>query len=199
MQTYQIPYGTIEKPTDGVERAALKFVDLGDSSVGAAIINDCKHGYSATGHTLRLSLIRSSYYPDPHPNDRPQSAKWLFLPRKGTWQSTPLIQTAEAFNHPLWSTPVKANPNGALPPEQSFVSLNTPNVLITGLKRAEDDNSLIVRFYEALGQSTQTTLTVPFQPKSTTTVNFIEDKLQDESAPTVTLRAHEIRTLKLTP
>src|SRR5262249_28990817 len=121
-QTYQIPYGTIEKPTDNVERAALKFVDLHGSDGGAAIINDCKHGYSAEGRTLRLSLIRTSYYPDPRPNDRPQSAKWIFMPHTGTWQTAGVLQTAEAFNHPLWVTTVKANPTGTLPAEKSFVS-----------------------------------------------------------------------------
>ena len=40
--TYQTPFATIEKPTDGAEHPALKFADLSDSSGGGAILNDCK-------------------------------------------------------------------------------------------------------------------------------------------------------------
>jgi alpha-mannosidase len=197
--TYQIPFGTIEKAADNIEHPALKFVDFADHDGGAALINDCKHGYSAEGHTLRLSLIRTTYYPDPRPNDRPQAAKWVFMPHKGTWQSAGVLQTAEAFNHPLWATSVKANPNGTLPAEQSFVATDKENVMITGVKRAEDDHSLIVRFYEAYGQATQASVKAPFTPKRTSTVNFVEDKIADEISPRVELRGHEIRTLKMTP
>ena len=45
--TIQIPYGAMEKPTDDGEYGAQKWADLAGADGGAAIINDCKHGYSA--------------------------------------------------------------------------------------------------------------------------------------------------------
>ena len=42
--------------------------------------------------------------------------------------------------------------------EKTFLSMSAPNVLITGVKRAEDDSDLIVRFYELTGQPTQTAI-----------------------------------------
>src|SRR5262249_48371446 len=71
----KIPYGAMENPTDTGEYGALKWADLAGADGGAAIINDCKHGYSAEKNPLRLSLIRSSHNPDPRPNDRPQTAR----------------------------------------------------------------------------------------------------------------------------
>lgn len=198
--TLQTPYATIEKPLGDTDRPALKFADLADRDFGAALLNDSKHGYSAKDHTLRLSLIRSSFYPDPHPNDRPQHTEWSLVPHAGSWKDAHILQLAETFNHPLLPTLVRPNPTGTLPGESSLLGINdAPTVAITGVKRAEDDNSLIVRFYESQGQPTPATLTLPFTPKQTQTVNFIEDPLHDEPSPTVQLRPHEIRTLKLQP
>jgi alpha-mannosidase len=194
----QIPYGVIEKPTDNGEYGALKWADLAGADGGAAIINDCKHGYSAEKNTLRLSLIRSSYNPDPRPNDRPQTARWMFQPHSGDWKQADLIREAEAFNHPLWATAVKANPVGTLPVEMSFLSAGAADdVIVTGVKKAEDDDDLVVRFYESMGTPSRAAIATPFKIERAQTVNFVEDKLADEKEPAVELRAWEIRTLKL--
>jgi alpha-mannosidase len=195
--TIQIPFGTIEKPIDNGEYGIQKWADLAGDNGGAALINDCKHGISAEKNTLRLSLIRTSYYPDARPNDRPQAARWVFVPHAGDWKQADLIRRAEAFNHPLWATAVKANPNGELPAEQSLLSVGEDDVVITGVKKAEDDNALIVRFFESQAKPSHATLKHAFEPGKISTVNFIEDHLSDESAASVDLRACEIRTLKI--
>ena len=162
--TYQTPFATIEKPTDGAEHPALKFADLSDSSGGGAILNDCKYGYSADGNTLRLSLIRTTFNPDPRPNECPQHASWFFLPHSGPGLSPAIAQAAESFNHPLLATEFHPLISASLPMEKTFLSMSAPNVLITGVKRAEDDSDLIVRFYELTGQPTQTAITMPVSP-----------------------------------
>jgi len=195
--TIQIPYGAMEKPTDNGEYGAQKWADLAGADGGAAIVNDCKHGYSAEKNTIRLSLIRSSHNPDAHPNDRPQMARWIFQPHTGDWKSADLTRQAEAFNHPLWATAVKANPAGTLPPEQSMLSVDRDDVVITGVKKGEDDDDLVVRFYESQGQPSRAALKMPFTIGQVRTVNFVEDKLADEREPAVDLRPWEIRTLKI--
>jgi alpha-mannosidase len=92
---------------------------------------------------------------------------------------------------------VKANPTGTLPPEQSLLAVAEDNVVITGVKKAEDDDSLVVRFFESHARPSHATLKLPFDTGKVATVNLIEDKLSDESAPSVDLRACEIRTLKI--
>jgi alpha-mannosidase len=195
--TCQIPFGTIEKPTDNSEVPALKFADLSDDNAGgAALLNDSKHGYSASGNTIRLSLIRSSYHPDPRPNDRPQSARWVFFPHANAFGASRITTIAESFNHPLLATAVKSNTTGALAPEMSFISMPQENVLLTGVKKAEDDEDLVVRFYEIAGRQTRAAPMLAFRAAHTAAVNFIEDPISgaDPAAP---LRPHEIRTLKL--
>lgn len=196
--TLQVPFASIEKPTDGGERPALKFADLSDGSGGAAVVNDCKHGYSAQGNTLFLSLIRTSFYPDPRPNDRPQHAKWAYVPHAGTWQAAGVLNYAESFNHPLMTTVLTANPDGKLPAEASFLSVgDNPNVIITGVKQAEDDKDLVVRLYEAYGSAAKPTLALPFKPKHLQLVNFMEDHLADQKSATLDLKPHEIQNVKM--
>ncbi|HZZ44182.1 MAG TPA: glycoside hydrolase family 38 C-terminal domain-containing protein [Tepidisphaeraceae bacterium] len=196
--TYQVPFASITKPTDGGERPALKFADLSDETSGAAIVQDCKQGYSAKGHTMFLSLIRTSFYPDPRPNDRPQHAKWAFLPHMGSWQSAGVLNYAESFNHPLMATAVKANADGTLPAEASFLSVgNNPNIIITGVKQAEDDKDLVVRLYEAYGTAAQPTITLPFAPKHLQLVNFMEDHLANQESATLSVKPHQIQNVKM--
>ncbi len=67
MATYEIPYGTIDRPTtrnNSWEKAqfevpALRWADLGDGKHGFSLINESKYGYDASDNVLRLSLLRS--------------------------------------------------------------------------------------------------------------------------------------------
>ena len=62
--TYEIPYGTIQRPTtrnNSWEKAkfevpAMRWADLGDAKQGMSLINETKYGYDAAGNVLRLSL-----------------------------------------------------------------------------------------------------------------------------------------------
>ena len=72
--TFEIPYGTIERPTtrnNKVEQAkfevpAMRWADLGDAKHGFSLINESKYGYDAKGNVLRISLLRSPTWPDPN-------------------------------------------------------------------------------------------------------------------------------------
>ncbi len=71
--TYEIPYGSIERPTtrnNSWEQAkfevpALRWADLGDGQHGFSLINESKYGYDDKDNVLRLTLLRSPTWPDP--------------------------------------------------------------------------------------------------------------------------------------
>ena len=71
--TYEIQYGTIERPTHHstaadrgkYENTALRWVDLSEGNYGVSLLNDCKYGHDVRENVLRLSLLRSSIDPDP--------------------------------------------------------------------------------------------------------------------------------------
>jgi alpha-mannosidase len=197
--TYQIPFATIERPLDGHEYPALKFVDFASiDGVGAALVNDCKHGYSSKDHTLYMSLIRSTEHPDARPNDRPQFAKWTLLPHSKNWRDAGVLQFAEGYNHPLWATNVQANPGGVLPASMSFLATDKNDVIITAVKKAEDDDDLVLRYYEAFGTPADVKMLSPFAAKHIHVVNFMEDELSDLRELHTELRPYEIQTVKVT-
>ncbi len=63
--TFEIPYGTVERPTTRntpAEKAqfevpALMWADLSDATHGFSLLNDSKYGYDAKDNVLRLSLL----------------------------------------------------------------------------------------------------------------------------------------------
>jgi alpha-mannosidase len=92
MATYEIPYGTIDRPTtrtNSVDSAkfevpALRWADLGDGQHGLSLINESKYGYDAAGNVLRLSLLRSPIYPDPNADRGHQVFRYALYPHAGT-------------------------------------------------------------------------------------------------------------------
>ena len=72
-------------------------------------------------------------------------------------------------------------------------------------KSAEDGDGVIVRFYEALGRETETTIPLFRKPEQVSVVNMLEEKDEEfEKEITVkgnsiglTLRAFEVVTLRI--
>ena len=71
--TFEIPYGTVERPTtrntpaekSQFEVPALRWGDISDATHGFSLLNDSKYGYDAKDNVLRLSLLRAPEWPDP--------------------------------------------------------------------------------------------------------------------------------------
>jgi len=179
--TFEIPYGTIERPTtrnNSVEDAkfevpAQRWADLGDGQHGFSLINDSKYGYDVKGNVLRLSLLRSPTYPDPHADQGEQHFRYSLYSHSGTWRTANTVLHGYDFNEPLRATQVDPHA-GALPPTHSFVSVQPHNLVLTALKKSEDGNSLILRFYEWAGKKTTAEITLPPGAGQATAANLME-------------------------
>jgi alpha-mannosidase len=63
--TYEIPYGQIERPTNGEEEPGQSWVDLSgvargvEIPYGVSILNDGKYSFDISGRTMRLTVLRS--------------------------------------------------------------------------------------------------------------------------------------------
>jgi alpha-mannosidase len=78
-------------------------------------------------------------------------------------------------NHPLNSV-LKVNPQeGALPEEMSFISVSSPFVRMTALKKSDDNNSLIIRLVEMQGVDEKFDLKLFVPAKSLQKTNLIEE------------------------
>ena len=156
--TFEIPYGSIERPTtrnNSWEKAqfevpAQQWADLGDEHQGVSIINDSKYGYDAVGNTLRLTLLRSPTWPDPDADRGPQHFVYEIYPHTGSWKDAQTVRRGYELNNPLHAEQTFAH-TGSLPPTHSFASVEAPNVTLTAMKKAEDADALIFRMYEFAG------------------------------------------------
>jgi alpha-mannosidase len=179
--TFEIPYGTIERPTtrnNSIEDAkfevpAQRWADLGDGQHGFSLINDSKYGYDAIGNTLRLSLLRSPVSPDPNADRGPQHFRYSLYPHQRTWLQANTVLHGYDFNYKLRAMQVEAH-TGELPATHSFVTVKPENLVLTAMKKSEDGNSLILRFYEWAGKQTTADITVPDGASAATATNLME-------------------------
>jgi alpha-mannosidase len=201
---YEIQFGHVQRPTHyntswdvaRFEVCAHKWADLSESGFGVALLNDCKYGYAAQGHVLRLSLLRAPTLPDPYADEGKHQFRYALLPHTGTLQEAGVIEEAYRFNAPL----LLAASNGAAH-EQSLLAVDAPSVVIDTVKKAEDENALIVRMYEAFGGRCRLRLSSPLPVKRASRVNLLEQE-ESEAAwqaggVNLDIKPFEIITLKL--
>jgi len=158
--TYEIPYGSIERPTtrnNSWEKAqfevpALRWADPGDASRGVSILNDSKYGYDAAGNVLRLTLLRSPTWPDPDADRGMQHFRYAIYPHAGEWKQALTVRRGYELNDPLKAEQVFAH-TGTAPAEASWGEVENSNVTLTAVKKAEDADALVYRMYEWGGVS----------------------------------------------
>ncbi|MGA3178092.1 MAG: alpha-mannosidase [Candidatus Acidiferrum sp.] len=206
--TFEIPYGSIERPTTRntpaeqakFEVPAVHWADLSDAKHGFSLLNDCKYGYDAKGNVLRLSLLRSPEWPDPHADEGHHEFTYALYSHAGNWREAHAVQQGYELNYPLLTIAV-ANHQGLLPASHSFLSLEGENVVLTALKKAEDSDDLIVRFYEWAGKEADVRLHFSSGIESASETNLIEDlggplAVQGASV-TVHAKPYEIKTIRV--
>lgn len=158
---FEIACGSIERPADGEEVPALNWADLTGNSfsaldqiMGATLLNDSKYGHRASENTLQLTLLRSSYDPDPLPEIGRHEIRYALVPHIGPFVAGEAIRAGYAFNHPVIPVGTTVH-EGELPPEASALQILTSKVMLSGLKQAEDSDAVIIRLYEFRGQETE--------------------------------------------
>ncbi len=184
--TYEIPYGTIDRPTtrnNSWEKAqfevpAMRWADLGgvgpDGKVhGLSVINNSKYGYDAAGNVLRITLLRSPKWPDPEADMGHHHFHYALYPHAGTWKDALTVRHGWEYNYPLTAVVTTAHA-GTLPAEHSFASVAPENVVLTAVKKAEDANGLIFRVYEWAGKASTVEFHVPPGATGATVTNLME-------------------------
>ncbi len=112
------------------------------------------------------------------------------------------MQQGYELNFPLIAVTTAAH-LGALPAAHSFASIQPANLILTAMKKAEDDNALILRFYEFAGQKADARITLPGTATRAAETNLMEKEegplsLQEEGRQvTVPVNPYEIKTIKV--
>jgi alpha-mannosidase len=206
--TFEIPFGSIERPTTRntpaeqakFEVPAQRWADLSDRARGFSLLNDSKYGYDVKGNVLRLSLLRSPDWPDPHADEGQHEFTYSLYPHSGSWREAQTVRRGFELNYKLLAMQAGQH-QGALPAQHSFVQIQPDNVVLTAVKKAEDEGSLIFRFYEWAGQEADVKLQLPPGAQSAAETNLMEKTIgalsPQNDTITVHTKPHEIKTVKV--
>ena len=108
--------------------------------------------------------------------------------------------SAIANNHPLF-VQQKDNKGGTLKENNSFLKLSDPFTALSLIKKADNDNNLIIRLTEMEGKDKNVTITLPISVKKVIRTNLIEEELEILPVSghqfTLPLSHHAIETYKL--
>ncbi|MBC7328417.1 alpha-mannosidase [bacterium] len=202
--TYNIAYGNLQRPTHRntsweqarYEVSGHKWADLSDSGYGVSLMNDCKYGYDIRDNVMRLSLLRAPTAPDPDADQGEHHFTYSLFPH--TAGLAPTIEWSYDLNVPLIAWREGAH-QGELPELYSFA--RAEGVIIEALKRAEDDDALIIRCYEPLGQSTKARIKLASEIKKAVECDLLERPIGDVQVQGDTLlfdvHQFEIKTFKI--
>jgi alpha-mannosidase len=145
-------------------------------------------------------LLRSPEWPDPHADEGHHEFTYSLYPHAGGWKDALTIRRGYELNYKLIALPCSKH-QGNLPAEHSFMQAKSDNVIVTAIKRAEDANALIVRFYEWAGKRGDVAIQLPAGAASASDTDLMERPLGDLSVSNgevkVPTKPYEIKTIEV--
>lgn len=202
---YEVPFGVVERstvPKDKWDEAkyevpALKWADFSDGRVGLAIIAPSRHGYSARGSRVGLSLLKSPFHPNPWSDLGEHEVTYYLYPHPGDYKSGEVYRRA----YEVWSgvkAVAKEGAGGRLPPEAS--AFEAPKgVVVEAVKVCEKSGALAVRAYEVEGVGKEVEVKLP-RAVAAYEANLLEDRerlVAKGGSLTLSFKPFEIKTLIL--
>ncbi|MCF8240860.1 MAG: hypothetical protein K9J16_05695 [Melioribacteraceae bacterium] len=206
-KTFEIPYGSKQRGSrkDIYDKAktevtAINWVDLSEPGYGISILNNSKYGYDFDGDTFRVSLLRSSKWPDDSADMGKHNIQLSLYPHSGSFDECDVVRKGIEFNNPL--IPVSINEWAGDITERSFVNIDSKNIIISSIKFAENcGDTWIIHMYEIMGSNTKATLRLPFEPVYVHESNFIEEDLGEvkfeRNKIYLDLNAYSIKVIKI--
>jgi len=170
----------------------LNWIDFSDKQKGLTIINKGIPANEIRDGNIYLTLLRSvslvSWNGKAGPAvpipDAEELKKYVFeysvFPHQGKCEISDFFKQASELNYGLNTFQLSSKNNNnknnkkVLPLELSFIKIKPDNVVLTALKKAEDGNKIILRFFETKGKKTQAEISLFKNPKTVKIVNLLE-------------------------
>ncbi len=205
---FDTAFGAVPRPTHTntgwdaarFEVPALRWADLSEADYGVSLLGGFKHGYSARGNVLGLSLLRGAIWPDPLADVGEHRFSYALYPHRGDWRQGTVAE-AEDFSAPLLplAMPVHA---GGQPSSRPFLRSSPSSLRLAAFKRAEEGQGYILRLYEAHGGRGEVELDLStLGIRKASRVNLLEDP--EEALPlqngrlTLVYAPYQVISLKL--
>ncbi|WP_455619387.1 alpha-mannosidase [Eisenbergiella sp.] len=200
--TYDIQFGHVERPAHWntswdwarFEVCGHKWADLSEEGYGVSLLNDCKYGYSIKENVIKLSLLKSAVYPDTEADKGVHEFVYSLYPHQGSVTNGGTIQAASQLNLPARAVP------GCFGDQRKIVKVSSGRVQLDAVKKAEDEDCLIVRIHECMGGRGRVRLGSEFPVKKLVPCNLLEHDCGEsiEGAEAVfDIKPFEIKTFKM--
>ena len=150
---------------------------------------------------MKLTVLKCSQYPNEEADQGAHKLTYSIMAYEGDFREAGVINEAYALNQPLAVAEVPAN-KGILSEEFSLVGCDKANVIVETVKKAEDDDGMIVRMYDAFNRRANATVTVAEGFKKAYLCDLMENEIEQlelsDNKVTVPVSNFEIITLKFT-
>ncbi len=171
----EIQFGHVTRPTHQnttwdeakFEVCAHKWADIADNGSGIAMLTNGKYGYKLWDNTIDLNLLRSQSCPCEDGDLGKHSFTYAIYPHSGDAVTGGVIQKAYELNYPL----IQIDGEVEVPP---LIEIDSPNIVVESIKKAEDSNGYIIRLYESGGSHTHAAISLR-KLTATHEVNLIEE------------------------
>lgn len=160
--SFDLGLGYINRETsteNSYEFPAQKWADITDEygQYGISVLSDCKYGWDKPNdNTLRLSCIHTpaGAFSKEARQDLQDIGRNIFsfgiCSHKGVLGSTTQIE-AECFNKKMVAFQTSSRRDGGLGDSLSILNIDNKNVIIRAIKKAENDDSMVIRINESIG------------------------------------------------
>ncbi len=168
---YEIPFGIIERPADGEEEPGINWTAVRGTNGGFALVNNNTYSSSVKDGAIYHTVVRSPIYGDhggPRTEESDYSGQGRFdfryeiMPLSDNWSS--VIKEGKLLNKGF--TNILDTWHGGTLKNTPYSSLNCDkeNVIISAVKRSEDNKGLIIRVYETEGKEAEFTVSGDLLP-----------------------------------
>ncbi|MFE5318755.1 alpha-mannosidase [Paenibacillus sp. NPDC056579] len=198
--TYDIQFGNVKRPTHWntswdyarFEVVGHQWADLSERGYGVSLMNDCKYGYDIKDNQMRLTLLKSAMVPDPQADQGLHEFTYSLLPHTGDWLDGGTVQEAWDLNAPL---NVCIGSTEAL---DSLFRIEGGYVQVDAVKKAEDEERIVLRFHEYGGQRGTVELTSAYPIVSWQECDLMERPITEPSSEPIIklhIKPYEIKTV----
>ncbi|MEX6585074.1 alpha-mannosidase [Paraclostridium bifermentans] len=204
MATYDVQFGNVKRPTHWntswdrarFESVAQQWVDLSERNYGVSLLNNCKYGHDIKDNVMRLTLLKSATHPDPVQDQGEQNFTYSLLPHSGDFIDGNTVKHAYELNQPLKSI------KGMLKSEvkKQLFKFNDANILVDAIKKAEDEDMIIIRFHDYSGSRQNVSIDSDYEITGWMETNLMEkpiENLRNEKSINVVVNPYEIKTLMI--
>ena len=217
-------FGVVPEPTEQFVKAGdswrsepsgipnfMNWFDISDGIRGVTFMNKGLPAVEIVKDSLYITLLRSinelsadgiagPFVPTPDALElKSYTFEYALQLHDGDWRQAETYKQAQEFYHLPIAT--QAEGNGDLAPELSFIEISPNNLILSALKKAEDSDEVILRFFETRGEATIARVKVFREIKRAVLVDLLEK--EDKEIPftrrgfTLQVNPFEIVTLKL--